>query len=143
MDASGNINTDGGHPLHPPSVSLSEIWNLIGYLGTDNAVAATALSAIPNKWSIVWTWNNGEWFGKHATIPNLPLPIQSSYDFNQGKAYWIRVKKDRQGTGHSNRVDDIDLARQSIRKGRQARGEGHSWSLPQGDEVFYMMSPEN
>ncbi len=92
VDASGDINMDGWASPPSTTVSLAEAWNLIGYLGTDSTAAGTALNGILNKWNVAWSWDNGQWFGKHATIASLPLPIQPLANFNQGKAYWIKVK---------------------------------------------------
>ncbi len=82
---------DGDTPS--ASVQLSEGWNLVGYNGTDGADVASALQGIAGKWSIIWNWDNGQWYGKHEVITTLPAPIQPLTNLFQGKAYWIKIKQ--------------------------------------------------
>jgi hypothetical protein len=92
MNASGLIDLSEWED--PPSnrVLLSRGWNLVGYLGRDNAAATTELRGTTGGWSAVWNWTAGQWYGKHHSIPTLPAPIQPLTTFNQGKAYWIRIE---------------------------------------------------
>jgi hypothetical protein len=92
MDTAASIDRTGW--LSPPStgVHLYEGWNLIGYLGSDNASTGAALGSISNKWSVVWGWENGAWSAKHETILAFPAPIQPLANFRTGSAYWIRTK---------------------------------------------------
>jgi hypothetical protein len=90
MDASGSVNMGGW--ASPPStiVPLSEGWNLVGYQGSKGTAVDQALSGIAGRWSVIWGWQNGQWYAKHATIPNLPVPPLTN--LYRGKAYWIKVK---------------------------------------------------
>ena len=92
MDASSNIDISGWD-AQSRTVTLSEGWNLAGYNGTDNKTFDSSYissSGLIDKWIVIWTWENGQWYAKHATVtefPALPLSI-----LNQGKAYWIMIK---------------------------------------------------
>jgi hypothetical protein len=77
-------------------VELYEGWNLIGYRGLDGTHVETGLNNIKNKWTIVWTWDSGNWSGKHSQIAILPFPVLTN--LNISKAYWIKLKQG-QGTG--------------------------------------------
>jgi hypothetical protein len=92
MDASANINMGGWVSAPSTIVPLAETWNLIGYLKEEDTSSARALDAIAGKWDIAWSWNDGQWSGKHATIQTLPVSIQPLSNFSQGKAYWIKVR---------------------------------------------------
>jgi hypothetical protein len=92
MDASGSIATTGWEPPASNAIQLYENWNLIGYLGTSNTSVSTSLTSIASKWSMLWGWEAGVWYGKHPTILTLPPPLQPLSVFNQGKAYWIKIK---------------------------------------------------
>ena len=94
MDAPGTASLIYWFPPTTTSISLSTGWNLIGYNGPDNTDVLTALSGIPGKWSIVWNWQNDQWYGKHSVLSTLPSPIQPLTVFNQGRAYWIRASTD-------------------------------------------------
>ncbi len=82
----------------PVSVNLSEGWNLIGYGGMDRKFLSSALSTIANKWSLLWNWDNGTWYGRHETMASMPQPIQPLTNFYQGKAYWVKVKLGQGGS---------------------------------------------
>jgi formylglycine-generating enzyme required for sulfatase activity len=76
-----------------PAVTLYEGWNLVGYLGEDNATLDLALSSISTpdrKWRMLWGWSNGLWSAKHETVKDLPVPELTN--LNCGKAYWIQAK---------------------------------------------------
>ncbi|MEI6153353.1 MAG: serine hydrolase [Deltaproteobacteria bacterium] len=94
MDAPGTINLTSWLPPSIPTIQLYAGWNLIGYNGPDNTDVLTALSGISGKWSILWNWQNGQWYGKHTAIVSLPSPIQALSAFNRSRAYWIRAKTD-------------------------------------------------
>jgi hypothetical protein len=93
LTSEGRINTAGWTTPSSTAVPLYEEWNLIGYLGADNAATETALNAISNRWVAAWSWIGDQWFGKHAAIQTLPQPFQPLTTFNQGKAYWIKIRK--------------------------------------------------
>ncbi len=96
--AADGINMSGWTVPTSTLVNLNEQWNLLGYLGPDNALATTELDLISGKWSIVWNWTGGVWYGKHISITTLPAPIGPLTNFNQGKAYWVKIKQG-QATG--------------------------------------------
>ena len=90
MDQPGTINMTNW-TAQSTTVSLTEGWNLIGYNGTDDTGVATALNSINGKWTIIWNWDSGTWYAKHASSLNniTTQPLNSLY---QGKAYWIKMK---------------------------------------------------
>ena len=94
MDAPGTISLISWFPPTTTSIGLSTGWNLIGYNGPDNTNVLTALSGISGKWSILWNWQNDQWYGKHTAIASLPSPIQALSAFNRSRAYWIRARTD-------------------------------------------------
>ncbi len=75
------------------SVQLHEGWNLVGYNGQNSQAIDTGLSSIGDIWSIIWSWSNGQWCGKHIAIADLPSPIQPLSILKQGNAYWIKIKQ--------------------------------------------------
>ncbi len=75
-----------------PKVILSGGWNLIGYSGSDQSLFGDQISGVQNRWSLLWTWENGRWFGKHEGVAPLPAPIEPLTGFIQGRAYWMKVK---------------------------------------------------
>ena len=92
-DTPATISLLSWSPPDSSPISLLEGWNLIGYHGPDNLALSTATQGIFGKWSILWNWDNGQWYGKHATTTSLPSPIQPLASFYRGKAYWIRAKE--------------------------------------------------
>jgi Raf kinase inhibitor-like YbhB/YbcL family protein len=72
---------------------LYEGWNLFGYTGVDNANVNSVLDTIPGVWSMLWGWNEGQWFGKHPAIATLPSGLEPLTLFNIGKAYWVKAKR--------------------------------------------------
>jgi hypothetical protein len=76
-------------------ITLYDVWNLIGYLGEDNADAGLKLNNLAGRWSIFWTWANDEWSAKHPFLQTLPVPLISV--LRQGKAYWIKIKAGQAG----------------------------------------------
>jgi sugar lactone lactonase YvrE len=91
MNTSGSITMEGWARALSNSVNLSEGWNLVGYLGTNDADAGIALNRIADKWDSMWGWMGGTWYGKYVTLA-LPAPIQPLSLLNQGRAYWIKIK---------------------------------------------------
>ena len=89
MDQPGTINMTNW-TAQSTTVSLSEGWNLIGYNGTDDIGVTTALNSISGKWTIIWNWDSGTWYAKHATVTTLP--VSELTNLYQGKAYWIKMK---------------------------------------------------
>jgi hypothetical protein len=81
------------------SVTLADDWNLIGYNGTDGTTLTTGLQAIAGKWVTLWGWEDGTWFLHDLIIPDSHLPegLSPLTLFNQGKAYWIKVKQGQAG----------------------------------------------
>jgi len=74
-----------------PSSSILTLrpgWNLIGWLGMDNRPISDALSSLNNNWRVIWTWEDGTWYGKHTSL-NLPYPELTT--LKKGKAYWIKM----------------------------------------------------
>ncbi len=90
MDQPGTINMTNW-TAQSTTVSLSEGWNLIGYNGTDDIGVTTALNSISGKWTIIWNWDSGTWYAKHATVTTLP--VSELTNLYQGKAYWIKMKE--------------------------------------------------
>ncbi len=93
------MNTQGTISLAPwptPSATYMNLypgWNLIGHHGANDAGIDSVLSGISGKWSLLWNWDNGQWYGKHTEISTLPAPIQPLATLNQGKAYWVKMNK--------------------------------------------------
>ncbi len=77
------------------SVQLREGWNLVGYSGPHNRLLTPGLADLSGKWSVVWSWENGQWYMTHEAL-STPVPLQPLTAFHQGKAYWVKVKN---GTG--------------------------------------------
>ncbi len=82
-----------------PNVQLYGGWNLVGFNGADGTNADTSLSGITGNWSILWNWKNGQWKIKRPSpdwvgIPSILIPFPGITIFNQGRAYWIKVKED-------------------------------------------------
>jgi hypothetical protein len=82
------------------TIPLIAGWNLIGYNGTDGTAVTTGLLGINGKWSTLWGWNAGNWSAHYELIPdpNLPPGISALTVFNQGRAYWIKVKLGQAGS---------------------------------------------
>ncbi len=93
-----SIDTTGWVDVASHTVQLFPGWNLIGYNGADNALVSHVTNTIAGRWSMIWGWSNGQWSAKHETISTVPPLILPLSVFNQGRAYWIRVK---QGMGTS------------------------------------------
>jgi hypothetical protein len=91
MSESASLDISAWTALVAPSVALSAGWNLVGYGGMDGVAPASALAPLSGKWSVLWTWENNQWYGKHASIATLPSPIQPLSVLNQKKAFWIRM----------------------------------------------------
>jgi plasmid maintenance system killer protein len=70
------------------TLTLRPGWNLIGWLGMDNRPISDALSSLNNNWRVIWTWEDGTWYGKHTSL-NLPYPELTT--LKKGKAYWIKM----------------------------------------------------
>ncbi len=87
-----SINTTGWLPNSGPTAHLYTGWNLVGYGDTDDASVSTALSRIPGKWSILWTWDSNQWYAKDAAIPSLS--VSPLANLHQGKAYWLLATDD-------------------------------------------------
>jgi hypothetical protein len=89
---SGSIDMSSWDP-GSTTVSLYEGWNLVGYSGT-SALVETSLTGVTG-WVITWTWFEGSWQAKHATIPDIPvLPFTM---FEQTKAYWVYMGQGTSG----------------------------------------------
>ncbi|MEI6155113.1 MAG: hypothetical protein WCQ90_13615, partial [Deltaproteobacteria bacterium] len=71
------------------NIHLYEGWNLIGYLGEDGETVQTALSSTFDKWTVIWTWENGQWSAAHIIKHDLPVPVLST--MQKGKAYWVKT----------------------------------------------------
>jgi hypothetical protein len=112
-----------------PSIPLAGGWNLAGYRGSYGEDIATALAALFGKWSILWTWENGQWYAKHATTTVLPLPIQPFSVFTQGKAYWVKISEG--ATWAQNRTNAADTA--SVRYLSAIQDQFHSTFLVYSD----------
>ena len=93
MDAPGTVNLNLWQAPSATHIRLFTGWDLVGYYGTDGTAVNTALSGIAGMWSILWSWDNGQWYGKHAKISVLPDSIQPLTSMNHGKAYWVRMNK--------------------------------------------------
>ncbi len=78
----------------PSTISLSEGWNLVGYNGPDNTALTTGLTGIDGKWLTLWGWNAGTWsiHDERVADTSLPAGIPALTTFDQGRAYWVRVK---------------------------------------------------
>jgi hypothetical protein len=90
MDGAGTLVSTG--PNASQTVRLSDGWNLVGFTGEDGKGLDQGLSALNNRWSVLWNWGNSQWWGKHSQILSLPAPLQPLSILNRGKAYWIRVR---------------------------------------------------
>ena len=89
------------------TLHLFEGWNLVGYMGQDNASIGSELQSFSGKWSIVWHWDNGIWYAKdeiQATLPVQPLTY-----FRRGKAYWISIKTGTGGVYYNPSLPKISL----------------------------------
>jgi hypothetical protein len=90
MDASASLVVNGADAS--PTVQLYEGWNIVGYTGTEGIGIANGLGAnMDGKWSILWNWTNGQWYAKHPTMADFPVPAIDA--LHQGRAYWIRMKE--------------------------------------------------
>ncbi len=89
----GSLNTATWTSPPLTNIFLTGGWNLTGYFGPQRTGVATFLNSIQGKWIMLWTWHQGQWYGKHETGIILPAPIQSLSVFIPGKAYWIRMKQ--------------------------------------------------
>jgi hypothetical protein len=74
-------------------------WNLIGYNGTDGTTVPPGLLGITGKWKNLWGWNAGAWSAHLELIAdgNLPAGVSALTIFNQGRAYWIKIKTGQGG----------------------------------------------
>jgi len=77
------IETKDWIELEDKTITLYPNWNLIGWLGEDKD-----LSSIGGSLILIWTWEDGTWYGKHTSL-NLPYPELTT--LKKGKAYWIKV----------------------------------------------------
>ena len=75
------------------NITLYDGWNLIGYGGGSGKKVTSALDPISDNWNMIWSWDNGSWYGKSQAISILPAPIQPLVDMNMGRAYWIKVQR--------------------------------------------------
>jgi hypothetical protein len=91
MSQAVSLDISSWGALVSPSTVLNQGWNLVGYAGVDGRSPALSLAPFSGMWSIVWTWENGQWHGKHATITTLPAPIQPLSVFSRRKAFWIKL----------------------------------------------------
>jgi hypothetical protein len=109
MNAPGTINIVGWAGPVSRTVSLSQGWNLIGYMGSDNIALSTAMAPLSGKWSMVWGWQNNVWYGKHEIVANLPGSIQPLTTFRLGNAYWIKIKQGM-GTQWTQQADSGEVS---------------------------------
>ncbi|MEI6152608.1 MAG: choice-of-anchor D domain-containing protein [Deltaproteobacteria bacterium] len=89
------------------TLHLFEGWNLIGYMGQDNASIASELQSFSGKWSIVWHWDNSIWYAKDEVQTNLP--VQALTYFRRGKAYWVSIKSGTGGVYYNPSLPKISL----------------------------------
>jgi hypothetical protein len=90
MDSAATLIVTGSPSATP--IHLYEQWNLIGHKGWDGVSVASMLSGIADKWKVLWSWDNGQWYMKDPVKPVPSESIQPLTIFNQGKAYWIKMK---------------------------------------------------
>jgi formylglycine-generating enzyme len=98
-NAVGILDPTGWSAQVSPAVAVSSGWNLVGYSGTNGLDTASALADVTGSWNTLWTWDQGQWYGKSKAIDPMPVPISPLSAFYQGKAYWVRIG---QGLGTIN-----------------------------------------
>jgi hypothetical protein len=81
------------------TISLTEGWNLVGYNGTDNTAVSTAIQSIAGKWTTMWGWTSGTWYVHDEFIADnqIPAGLGVLSLFNQGRAYWMKIKTGQAG----------------------------------------------
>ena len=91
MSDVASLDISSWSALISPSVTLSGGWNLVGYGGFDGKDVAAVLGGFSGGWSVAWMWENGQWYGKLASLRALPASILPLSIFIQKKAFWIKI----------------------------------------------------
>lgn len=92
MNAKGSIDLSEFQSIPSDnSIPLYKGWNLIGWKGDGGIDALEALAPLGNQYSVVWTWDSGQW---QAIANNVELAIPKFSRFFREKAYWIKIEED-------------------------------------------------
>jgi hypothetical protein len=88
---SGNLISEGNNT--PPSRSLKEGWNLIGYYQRPNTTNISATNALANNlnnfWTLLFGYDNTD---KHIT------PLNTGSQLSPGQGFWVWLTGDRSYT---------------------------------------------
>jgi CSLREA domain-containing protein len=76
------------------SVSLTQGWNLVGYLGGDQLGVAEALQSLDGKWLLLWTWDSAAGWKMRSSQDGFSAPSYPQISvMEQGRAYWLLMKE--------------------------------------------------